>query len=505
MIKKYKDKIKQYDLEGNLIKIFDKPKDALDICNYDSIIRCCLGKYKTAGGYIWRFFNDDFNKDQIKKGNIKCKICGLFETERSMAMHLKWSHSMKTEDYIVQYEEFRKKKIEENLKKEKSNIKCKICNEKMNSNQHLMYHITKTHKEITQNEYIIKYMLDDKTPVCKCGCGQPVEILRNGKNCDLNKETYNRDYIKGHWDWEVFSNIGKQSNEEIELLEFVKTIYKGNIEPNKRGLIKNREIDIFIPDVNIGIEYNGLYWHSEKAGKDKNYHLNKMIECNKIGIRLIQIFSDEWINNKDIIKNKLKSILNSNNSNKIYARKCIVKEINPKIKNEFLNQNHIQGGDKSKIKLGLFHKDELVAVMTFSNPRMVLNGKKENDKFELSRYATSKNIIGGASKLLSFFIKKYKPKNIYSYSDNRWTDPNKNMYLSIGFKKINTSKPGYFYTKDFLKKQHRFYFSKQNLKKRGIDIKNKTEKNIMESLGYTRIWDCGTTKYSLDLIQFKKQ
>ena len=101
-----------------------------------------------------------------------------------------------------------------------------------------------------------------------------------------------------------------------------------------------------------------------QAGKDKNYHLNKTLECEKQGYKLIHIFEYEWINKQEIIKAKLKALFGIEQT-RIYARKCMIKEISTDIKNDFLNQFHIQGEDKSKIKLGLFFADELVAVMTF--------------------------------------------------------------------------------------------------------------------------------------------
>ena len=242
-----------------------------------------------------------------------------------------------------------------------------------------------------------------------------------------------------------------------------------------------------------------MYWHSEKNNKLSNYHLNKTTEANKIGIRLIHIFSDEWLNKKNIVKSKLKSIITKNKENTIFARKCTVKEIDPQTKNTFLNKYHIQGEDKSQIKLGLFYNDILSAIMTFSKPRLALGGKLSYENiYELSRYASSQYIVGGGNKLIKYFTKTYKPKSIYSYSDNRWTDPNNNMYLKMGFKIEKTSTPNYFYTKDYLVRIHRYNFNKFNLKKIGADI-TKTEHKIMEEMGYTKIWDCGTTKYILDL------
>jgi hypothetical protein len=502
MKKLYTQKVIQYSLDGTIIDTFINAQAASHIVNYDSIISCCKRKYKTAGGYVWRFegepFTITYNKE-ITGQNHTCNICKSSETIRSMSMHLKWVHNISTEKYIEQYGEFRPKQLK-NQTKLNPEFTCKECGEILNSNRHLMFHINKSHPELTQSEYIIKHMLEGNEPTCKCGCGEKVNILINGRNCDLNKDTYHRDYIKGHVDWDVFSSTGKQSKEEIELLEYIQSIYHGTIQSNVKGIVPRNEIDIVLPELSIGIEYNGLYWHSEKGGRMKDYHINKTTQCSSKRIHLIQIFSDEWLNKKDIVKAKLQSILKvTSKKNTIYARKCYVKEISPKQKNDFLNAYHIQGEDRSTIKLGLFYMDELVAVMTFSPPRISLGASYVPNTYELSRYASSYNIIGGASKLIKHFISLHQPTQIYSYSDNRWTNPNKNMYLTIGFTKTGSSSPGYFYTKNYLDRIHRYNFTKYHLKKMGADVTNKTERQIMEEMGYTRIWDCGSTKYVLHL------
>jgi hypothetical protein len=133
------------------------------------------------------------------------------------------------------------------------------------------------------------------------------------------------------------------------------------------------------------------------------------------GYKLIHIFEHEWVNRQEIIKAKLKSLFGVEQES-IYARKCIIKEISNKEKNEFLNKYHIQGEDKSTVKLGLFFSDELVAVMTFGKPRF-----NKNYEYELIRYATSKHVICGASKLLKYFERVYKPKSIITYADRRFS------------------------------------------------------------------------------------
>jgi len=497
MKKKYKDRVIQYSFDGSIIQTFKDASEASKyVSNYDSIINCCLGKYKTSSGYIFKFENyspSSKSKDSQYPPHT-CHICGSQETTRSMAMHLRWTHKIKTSDYVKKYGEFRPKKIKEKKVKQKSNIVCKICGEKLKSNQHLMHHITKSHPKTSHAEYLVKYVYKNNPPLCKCGCGQPVTLLKAGKNSDLQKETYSRDYIKGHWDWEVFSNVNHQSKEELQVLNYVKSIYTSKIIENYR-LEKKHEIDIYLPELNVGIEYNGLYWHSEERGRGKNYHINKTLKAKEHNIRLIQIFSDEWVNKPNIVKSKLKSILGLN-QNKIYARKCEVKHISKKTKGEFLDKYHIQGRDRCTVSLGIFFKNQLTGVMTFSKPRVALGGDTtQKDTWELSRYAASTSIVGGASKLLKFFENSYNPKKVYSYSDNRWTDWTNNMYISVGFTFKQLSSPGYWYTKDYAYRTHRYNFTKKRLVKLGMGTLSQTESEIMNQKGYSKIWDCGSALY----------
>lgn len=285
-----------------------------------------------------------------------------------------------------------------------------------------------------------------------------------------------------------------RSKEEIELYEFIKENYKKSIIINTYDILKDKEIDIYLPDLNLGIEYNGLYWHSELY-REKNYHIEKFNKT-KDKIKLIQIFSDEWNSKREIVKSRIKSLLGLNH--KIYARKCIIKEITTEEKNQFLDKNHIQGKDKSLYKYGLFYNNVLVSVMTFGKPRVAI-GKKINNlenEWELVRFCSLLNttVVGGANKLLSYFEKTHKPKSIYSFADNRWSNPYNNVYVTLGFKHINQSNPGYWYTKKFDERYHRYNFRKQKLKDLGCDI-SKTEWEIMEELGYYKIWDCGVSRY----------
>lgn len=295
---------------------------------------------------------------------------------------------------------------------------------------------------------------------------------------------------------------------EKQVLEYVQNLLGNSvniIENERKLLVNNKEIDIWIPSHNLAIECDGLFWHGEYFGsKNKNYHLDKTKECESKNIRLIHIFEDEWRDKCEIVKSKIKHILHLNTTTRIYARNCKVEEIENSVKKNFLEQNHIQGNDASKICLGLMYNNCLISVMTFCNKRKFINYSTPNvdGEFELCRYASVKdfNIVGGASKLLSYFVKKYHPKIVFTYADRRWTQSEKNLYESIGFKKISSGTPNYWYfgKKENYKRFHRFGFAKHTLnnKLKNFDS-NLTEWENMKNNGWDRIWDCGSLKYEI--------
>jgi len=300
-------------------------------------------------------------------------------------------------------------------------------------------------------------------------------------------------------------SLSGSSKSEKSVLKLIKKVYSGKIVENSRKILNGKEIDIYLPDLKIGIEFCGLYWHSELY-IDKNYHLDKLNKCHEKGIRLIQIFEDEWINKTKIIKSKIKHILGLNSSKEsIYARKCTIKEIESKSKNSFLDKYHIQSKDSSKIKLGLFYNEKLVSVMTFSKPRSCLGNKNSNENsYELSRFATKRkyNVVGGFSKLLSYFKKNYEFSSITTYADLRYSSFEGNLYEVNGFKLSHQSKPNYWYFKynNSLMKFHRYNFRKNNLKKlfpENYDD-NLSEHEIMLKSKYLRIYDCGCLVYKLE-------
>ena len=273
---------------------------------------------------------------------------------------------------------------------------------------------------------------------------------------------------------------------EKEISEFCKQYYPGLIE-NFREIISPYELDIYIPELNLAIEFNGLYWHSELNGKDRNYHLNKYLLCKEKNIKLIQIFEDEWVNKSNIIKsillekfNKLPNIMDSN--------ECIIKEINNNDAIIFLENNHIDGQINSDINIGLFYNNELVSLLSLN--------KIENENYEILRLCNKLNtsIHGSFSKLFKCFKDKYMPKIIITYSDLRYCEGN--SYINLKFKHTETSKPNYYYINDYSQRFSRLKFKKYKL----LNILESYDENLSEwenalLNGYDRIWDCGNDVY----------
>ena len=277
---------------------------------------------------------------------------------------------------------------------------------------------------------------------------------------------------------------------EKEIAEFLKE-NSINIIEKDRNIIPPYELDIYMPEKQLAIEFNGLYWHSELNGKNKKYHLNKMKLCEKKGIRLIHIFEDEWIYKSNIVKSIILNKLGISDK-KIGARKTLVKEIDNKTAFEFYEKNHIQGGINSKINIGLFYENELISSLSISN------GRFEKNKLEITRFANriGYNVMGAFSKLLKN-IKLEKP--LISYADLRYFDGK--VYEKNKFILSHISEPNYYYLdNNYNKRMNRIKFQKHKLEKelKNFD-KNLTEWENMLNNGYDRIWDCGNLVYAMNI------
>lgn len=270
-----------------------------------------------------------------------------------------------------------------------------------------------------------------------------------------------------------------------------------DINKTRKILSNQRELDLYSPSANIAIEYCGLYWHCQKF-KNTNYHRSKFQECQKLGITLITIFEDEWLNKRSIIQSRLQHLLKKS-SKSIGARSCSIQLIDKNLAINFFNQYHISGYAQAEQYIGAFDKNNnLVACMSFSR-RKKFKQTSLDYEWEMVRFSTDgKNIPGIASKLFNKFVRKFNPKSVMSYADLRYGTGN---YLKkLGFDRLNDSQPNYWYfsltNPDFIR-WHRMYFNKKTLIKKWPQLANQagTEYDLAKTVGLERIWDCGHARW----------
>ena len=310
-------------------------------------------------------------------------------------------------------------------------------------------------------ENLIKYIQDnfkDKKPTLK-----ELADLLNIAICTISQKINEfelREYISYYPSNK--ENILKNYIKELNIT-FIQSYWDKDIQ---------REIDIYIPNLKLGFEFNGNFWHSnhEKYGRKNNYHQEKSLLAQEKGINLIHIFEYEINEKENLIKSLIKLKLGIFKE-KIFARKCEIKEIQYSEYAQFCNKNHLQGECGAKIKLGLFYKNELVQVMSFGSPRFT-----NEYEYEIIRECSKLGyiIIGGKEKLWSYFLKKFNPSNCISYCDfSKFTG---NSYLKLGFKKERLNKPGFVW-----------YDNSRNQ----IFLRTPWKHKKMKDEGYLKIYDAG--------------
>ena len=264
----------------------------------------------------------------------------------------------------------------------------------------------------------------------------------------------------------ICNNIDANSSSKMErdIFEFMNPIIPNLIERDRK-LLNRTEIDILSYENKIGVEIDGIYFHSE-VFKVKNYHINKTNKCEKLGFKLIHIFEDEWEFKPEIVKSNIKYIFGISDY-KFDFKNCFLKEISKGVANDFINENHIEGESDSDINIGLYdNEDTLIFVLSIKGNEIV-------------RYANKLNhvVIDGLKETINYYVEKYKPNEITTYVDRRWSQGK--SFEELGFDLIEISKPNYFYV---------------DRKNRIINVKR------TQSTKFNKIYDCGTKKYKKSFV-----
>ena len=325
-------------------------------------------------------------------------------------------------------------------------------------------------------------------------CNDECCDLCHDKCFEIDKETYKQRSSSNIILCPIKNPVeGTSSYVENEIADYIRTIYDGEIITSDRSLIAPKEIDIYIPEKKLAIEFNGVFWHSDFNPKmHKNYHRDKSLECMAKGVHLLHIWEDDWNLKKNIIKDYIRSKLGLC-SKRVYARKCRICEINAHIARDFMEANHIQGYANSTYKIALYYNNEIVSVMLIGKLRNSMGSVPKEGSYEIYRLASSADteVCGGFSKMLAYFEKKYTPKEIITYGDLCYTWGN--VYKKCGFIEERLSSPCYSWVVG-RRRYHRSNFMKSKLKECREDD-SLTEDNVMRSRGAYKIWDAGKIRF----------
>lgn len=234
------------------------------------------------------------------------------------------------------------------------------------------------------------------------------------------------------------------------------------VENNKFSILKTKELDIYVPEKKLAIEYDGLYWHSNRFIIDPKTHLYKTLECKEKGIQLLHIYEDEWMEKTEIVKGIIKSKLDVFEKI-INTSECTLKEVSENEYKEFLKENYIYGYRQAAIKLGLYKENELVFCVGIENEEIVVICSKLDVK-----------IVDG----LKPIIEKYEFKKLYMYIDLRF----ENDFKQLGFKRVSQLAPDYF-----------FIVNKERL------TRNEFQERQLNESEYDKIFDCGKIKMVNDI------
>ena len=277
-----------------------------------------------------------------------------------------------------------------------------------------------------------------------------------------------------------------RSRGEVELADYVSTL-ASEVKFSDRTLLDGQEVDIYLPDHKIAIEYNGLYWHSDKH-QDKYYHAKKHQLALDKDVQLIQIWEDDWAANKELVKNLVAYKISSQQGVKLHARALKIDLVAYQQSADFLDENHIQGSARGTKYLALTDSGDIKAILVIT-----LKDKSEQI-WSIERYATSASVRGGFTKLLKYAETHFSIKMWVTFSDNCISDGG--LYRNNGFTADKTLPPDYMYLIGG-KRTHKFNLRVKNFKENPklLFQKDMSETQLALLNDIPRIWDAGKVRW----------
>lgn len=288
------------------------------------------------------------------------------------------------------------------------------------------------------------------------------------------------------------------SRGQTELFEYISELLPNTaVWENHIGAVPGRmELDIYLPDKNIAFEFHGLYFHSDGPRGSRTSTSDKVEHCEKAGIDLYIVWEDDWRDRNTIMKRWVSSVVGASEAKKINARDCSVANPEYREVREFLEENHVQGPATGRHYIGLQKDNALVAIAVFS----AWGG---GDTLKLERYATSANVRGGFSKIMSYLDKTVTYKTVETFADLAYSKGN--LYESTGWTEDSRLGPDYKYLYG-KKRVHKFNFRKEDFRdsmtatggRKFLYEPGKTEKELADMNKIHRVYDAGKIKYTRD-------
>jgi hypothetical protein len=317
---------------------------------------------------------------------------------------------------------------------------------------------------------------------------------------------------KGHeWKTEVRGRVaGKScifcgfgvSREELVVINFVKSLLEGKgveVFTSVRNIISPLELDIYIPELKVAIEFNGIYWHSEAQGKNREYHYNKYLRCKEQGIQLIQIWEDDWRDKKVLVERLLSERLESN----VYVSRNAfsVKGVSQKCAAQFFEKNLLNNlsfwkQSRDSIYLALLIEqgdiEKIIAIME------VTPVNNSNGTMAVQRFTSTSSTELCFSILINHIVTTFsQTKKLITISDNMF--PNNFLYENNGFIPTEELPPDYMYVSG---DRRRAKFEFNDFRKNwGFMYEDGLDLTALENLNnFNRIWDAGQTIWQLKTL-----